>query len=217
MKITKKCKTIGLVLFCLVLIAWLFKWIDYLTTNDFIIEQFSNNFGNISGKQSNTVDLPLTTTYSCNNFCGPTSVCSITGQQCLSDVDCSGCNPESDPISYNYGSSSSSSSTSTSTSILGDNDAGKLTFGSTSPYSSLTSGYGTTQRVITSNMYSKPITPNFGTNNWSVAFKETDSLFNKRYKIGKLKFMPNYPERYSLTGEFVVDGPFASNATIPNT
>lgn len=211
MKITKKCKTIGLVLFCLVLIAWLFKWIDYLTNNDFIIEQFDNNFGNVSGNISHTVDLPLTTTYSCNNFCGPTSVCSITGQQCLSDVDCSGCNPESDPISYKSG------STSNSTSVLGDNDAGKLTFGSTSPYSSLTSGYGTTQRVITSNMYSKPITPNFGTNNWSIAFNETDSLFNKRYKPGKLQFMPNYPERYSLTGDFIVDGPFASNASIPNT
>jgi len=209
MKIIQKYKTIGIVLFCLVLIAVLFKWIDYLTTNDFIIEQFSNNFGNVSGNTNHRVDLPLTTTYSCNNFCGPTSVCSITGQQCLSDVDCSGCNPESDPISYNY--------TSSSTSILGDNDAGKLTFGSTSPYSPLTSGYGTKQRVITSNMYSKPITPNFGTNNWSVAFKETDSLFNKRYKPGKLKFMPNYPERYSLTGDFILDGPFASNATIPNT
>ena len=211
MKITKKYKTIGLVLFCLVLIGWLFKWIDYLTNNDFIIEQFDNNFGNVSGNISHTVDLPLTTTYSCNNFCGPTSVCSITGQQCLSDVDCSGCNPESDPISYKSG------STSNSTSVLGDNDAGKLTFGSTSPYSSLTSGYGTTQRVITSNMYSKPITPNFGTNNWSIAFNETDSLFNKRYKPGKLQFMPNYPERYSLTGDFIVDGPFASNASIPNT
>ena len=209
MKITKKYKTIGLVLFCLVLIGWLFKWIDYLTNNDFIIEQFDNNFGNVSEKTSHTVDLPLTTTYSCKNFCGPTSVCSITGQQCLSDVDCSGCNPDSDPISYNSGSSS--------TSVLGDNDAGKLTFGSTSPYSPLTSGYGTKQRVITSNMYSKPITPNFGTNNWSIAFNETDSLFNKRYKPGKLQFMPNYPERYSLTGDFIVDGPFASNASIPNT
>ena len=215
MKIIKKYKTIGIVLFCLTLFAVLFKWIDYLTTNNFIIEQFSNNFGNVSGNTNHRVDLPLTTTYSCNNFCGPTSICSITGQQCLTDVDCSGCNPESDPISYNYG--STSTSTSTSTSILGDNDAGKLTFGSTSPYSPLTSGYGTKQRVITSNMYSKPITPNFGTNNWSVAFKETDSLFNKRYKPEKLKFMPNYPERYSLTGDFIVDGPFASNATIPNT
>jgi hypothetical protein len=28
--------------------------------------------------------------------------------------------------------------------------------------------------------------------------------------------MPNYPERYSLTGEFIEDGPFASNSFIPN-
>ena len=209
MKIIKKYKTICVIFFCLVLIALLFKWINYLTNNDFIIEQFANQFGNVSGKYSHTVDLPLTTTYSCNNFCGPTSVCSITGQQCLADVDCSGCNPDSDPISYK--------SVSSSTSVLGDNDSGKLTFGSTSPYSPLTSGYGTKQRVITSNMYSKPITPNFGINNWSLAFNETDSLFNKRYKPGKLKLMPNYPERYSLTGDFIVDGPLASNATIPNT
>jgi len=209
MKIIKKYKTICVIFFCLVLIALLFKWINYLTNNDFIIEQFANQFGNVSGKYSHTVDLPLTTTYSCNNFCGPTSVCSITGQQCLADVDCSGCNPDSDPISYK--------SVSSSTSVLGDNDSGKLTFGSTSPYSPLTSGYGTKQRVITSNMYSKPITPNFGINNWSLAFNQTESLFNKRYKPGKLKLMPNYPERYSLTGDFIVDGPLASNATIPNT
>jgi len=29
--------------------------------------------------------------------------------------------------------------------------------------------------------------------------------------------MPNYPQRYSFTGEFIEDGPFASNATIPPT
>ena len=207
MKIIQKYKTIGIILFLLILIVFLFKWIDYLTNNNYVIEKFTNNFGNVSKNTNHNVNLPLTTTYSCNNFCGPTSVCSITGQQCLADIDCSGCDPNKDKISYN--------SSYNSTSILGNNDAGKLTFGSTTPYSPLTSGYGTKQRIITSNMYSKPITPNFGVNNWSLAFNETYSLFNKRYKPGKLQFMPNYPERYSLTGDFIDDGPFASNATLP--
>lgn len=46
-----------------------------------------------SPSYSHTVDLPLTTTISCNNFCGPQSKCAITGTQCTSDVDCSGCQP----------------------------------------------------------------------------------------------------------------------------
>ena len=37
------------------------------------------------------VDLPLTTNYSCQNFCGPPSRCSITGEKCMSDKDCIGC------------------------------------------------------------------------------------------------------------------------------
>jgi hypothetical protein len=39
------------------------------------------------------VNLPLTDTYSCQNFCGPTARCSVTGQQCSADIDCPGCNP----------------------------------------------------------------------------------------------------------------------------
>ena len=27
--------------------------------------------------------------------------------------------------------------------------------------------------------------------------------------------MPDYPKRYTLTGEFIEDGPYASNAPIP--
>jgi hypothetical protein len=32
-----------------------------------------------------TVDLPINTTASCSNFCGPQSTCAITGEQCSSD------------------------------------------------------------------------------------------------------------------------------------
>ena len=208
MNMMKKYKTIGVVLFCIVIIYSTFRWRNYLTQNFLIAEMFTNNNDNTSGNTGNSVDLPLTTTYSCKNFCGPRSICSITGKQCLSDVDCSGCDPATDPIS--------TISPSGGGSILGDEDSGKLTFGANSQYSSLTDGYGTKQREITSNMYSKPISPNLGTNKWSDTFNQQQKLFNKRYKPDQIQGMPNYPKRYSLTGTFVDDGPFASNSNLPS-
>jgi hypothetical protein len=63
-------------------------------------------------------------------------------------------------------------------------------------------------------MFSKPSTANFGVNTWMASFNEDKSLFDKRYKPTNQKYMPDYPKRYSLTGEFIEDGPFASNAPI---
>jgi hypothetical protein len=192
-----------------ILVVSIFKWIDYLASNKYVIECFTS--GTVSeeagGLTSHTVDLPLTTTYSCQNFCGPTARCSITGQQCFADIDCPGCQPYSPPLKREDASGC----------IPGDNDAGKLTWGVTPRYSPLTSGYGTHEAVITSNMYSRPAMPNFGVNTWLSEFNEEDALFNKRYKPYGLTYMPNYPERYSLTGEFIEDGPFPSNATLPST
>ena len=50
---------------------------------------------------------------------------------------------------------------------------------------------------------------------WSQEFNEDQKLFDQRYKPSGLQYMPDYPKRYSLTGEFIEDGPFASNAPIP--
>ena len=196
---TLLCVTIGFIL-----IIAIFKWIDYLTANKFIMECFTPGpvQEESGGATSYTVDLPLTTTYSCNNFCGPLARCSITGQQCTADIDCPGCQPYSPPLKK------------TPDCIPGDNDAGKLTVGVTPRYSPLTSGYGTQERVITSNMFAKPAEPNFGVNTWMAEFKEDEALFDKRYKPSRLTYMPDYPERYSLTGEFIEDGPYASNAPI---
>jgi hypothetical protein len=190
-----------LIITSLILIILIFQWINYLTENNFIVECFTQD--HTSEKYSHTVDLPLTTTYSCSNFCGPTSRCSITGQQCSADIDCPGCQPII-----------SSSSKSNTTCVEGNNDAGKLTGGVTPNYSSLTNGYGTQETVITSNMFSKPLLPNFGINTWKGTFNQGVNLFNKRYKPSKSQQTINYPERYSLTGEFIDDGPFASNAPI---
>jgi hypothetical protein len=190
---------VSLVLFILILL-----WINYLTNNDYIMECFTNNVIPESSKTSHTVNLPLTTTYSCKNFCGPTARCSITGQQCLSDIDCPGCQPYSPPLSKTN-----------SASVPAANDAGKLTVGVSPQYSPLTSGYGTKELVITKDMYSKPASPNFGVDIWTKDFDESKKLFDKRYKPPQLPYMPNYPKRYSLSGEFIEDGPFPSNAPLP--
>lgn len=190
---------------CITFILFIFimKWIDYLTKNNYIVECFTNGPIMESSNTSHTVNLPLTTQYSCKNFCGPTARCSMTGQQCLSDIDCPGCQPYSPPLPK------------TSASVPAANDAGKLTVGVTPTYSPLTSGYGTHELIITKNINSKAPAANFGVDIWSKDFDESKKLFDKRYKPPQIQFMPDYPKRYSLTGEFIEDGPFASNAPLP--
>jgi hypothetical protein len=189
-----------------ILVIAIFKWSDYLSNNNYIMECFTNGHINekYDGSTTHSVDLPLTTSYSCKNFCGPTSRCSITGQQCFTDIDCPGCQPYSPPLPKN-----------THDNVQGDNDAGKLTWGATPQYSPLTSGYGTKETIVTSNYFAKPDMPNFGVNIWITSFNDDMALFNKRYKPPQMQNMPDYQERYSLTGQFIEDGPFASNATLP--
>ena len=190
---------IFLPLFALILLFIIFNMINYLVKDKYIVECFTNGPVQEDSKTSHTVNLPLNTTYSCQNFCGPTARCAITGQQCLSDIDCPGCQPYSPPLPK------------TKDCIPGNNDAGKLTSGVTPTYSPLTSGYGTRERVITKDLYSKPSQANFGYNTWRQSFNEEQELFNKRYRPNQLQFMPNYPQMYSITGEFTGDGPLPSN------
>lgn len=179
-----------------ILLYLLFNMIDFLSAEGYIVECFTNQERN---NASHTVDLPLTNTVSCQNFCSPTSRCAITGQQCFTDIDCPGCQPTT-PFSKK-----------TKGCIPGDNSAGKLTVGVTPQYSSLTSGYGTQKAIITDKLYGKPSQPNFGVDTWRKSFNEGQDLFNKRYKTNQLQFMPNYPQMYSITGEFIGDGPLPSN------
>lgn len=206
MKISQKSYMyIFLIVVSFILFISIFKWIDYLSNNKYIVECFSNAgpvqediYGNTT---SHTVDLPLTTTYSCKNFCGPTSRCSITGQQCFTDIDCPGCKPYTPPLPKN------------DIAVSGDDDAGKLTIGVTPQYSSLTAGYGTKARIITDNVFSKPSQANFGVNTWSSSSNQVFQLYKDRYvPPPTLEYMPSYSKRYSLTGEFIENGPIASNA-----
>lgn len=181
-----------------VLFIIIYKWSHFLAINKYIVECFSDMPEGI--KTSHTVNLPLTTTYSCKNFCGPSARCSITGQQCLADIDCTGCQPYSPPLPKN------------DVCISGDDDAGKLTLGITPQYSSLTVGYGTKAAIITDNLFSKPSQANFGVDTWTASSKQVENLYNKRYKPpSNLTYMPSYTPRYSLTGEFIEEGPLASN------
>jgi len=98
--------------------------------------------------------------------------------------------------------------------VPGENDAGKLTWGVTPTYSTLTTDIGTQAKLFTSNKDKLEAAPqaSFGVNTWITAFNGGQQLFDERYKPAGLKFMPNYEKRYSATGQFIDDGPLASNA-----
>jgi len=185
-----------LLLSALILLFIVFKMIHYLAAEKYIVEDFDSNKND---KTSHTVNLPLTTSYSCQNFCGPNSRCAITGQQCFTDIDCPGCQPYSPPLPK------------TKDCIPGASNAGKLTVGVSPTYSPLTTGYGTREKIITDDMYAEPPQANFGVDTWGKSFNEGQKLFNRRYKPDQLQFMPNYPSMYSITGEFIGDGPLPSN------
>jgi hypothetical protein len=203
MLIPKKYNNLLLLLFCIVLVLLIFKWINYLSKNKYIIECFNTQYipeDITGGSTSHSVNLPLTTRYSCKNFCGPTARCAITGQQCFTDIDCPGCQPYSPPLPKSRGC------------IPGDDDAGKLTYNIVPRYSPLTNGYGTKETIVSNDVFSKPYEANFGINTWRSSFNEGNKLFDARYKPPSLKFMPKYKNTYSLTGEFIEDGPLPSNA-----
>jgi len=189
-----------------ILLLVIFRMIDYLAADKYIVESFYSRENN-TDNTTHTVDLPLNTTYSCKNFCGPTARCAITGQQCLADIDCPGCQPYSSSLSK----SKTNLLSKTQECVPGTNDAGKLTVGVTPNYSPLTSGYGTREKIITNDMYAQPPQPNFGVDTWGKSFNEGQELFNRRYKPNQLEFMPNYPVTYGVTGEFITDGPLPSN------
>ena len=182
-----------------ILMIVIFKWISYLSINKYIVESFDQS--------SHTVDMPLTTTYSCSNFCGPTSRCAKTGQQCFTDIDCPGCQPQTN--------NQSNSTSKNSGNIVGDNAAGKLTFSMTPQYSTLTTDMGTRSMPFLGKDFSKTPSPTFGINTWRASFDAEQKLFDKRYKPpSNLTNMPSYPQRYSVTGDFIEDGPLASNSLL---
>ena len=153
---------------------------------------------------SHSVDLPINTTYSCENMCGPMARCSITGEQCLSDIDCYGCNPIKKQDQKQEQNQKKHAD------IRGQNDAGKLTTQVTPMYSVLTTDIGT-QATLINDKFAPPPQYNQGVNTWRETFNVGQELFDKRYNPGSIPYMPTYPDRVTLSGQFIDNGPLASN------
>lgn len=202
-------KIILLAIISAALLIYVFSMINYLTKNNYISSSFKReNFEPSSmikerydGSTTHTVNLPINTSYSCDNFCGPTARCSKTGQQCFADIDCPGCQPYTPPLPP-----------SSSECVKGNDEGGRMIYNQNPQYSALTTDIGTRARIISENLFGKPAQANFGINTWKKQSEEEQKLFDKRYKPPQLKYMPDYSKRYSLTGDFMEDGPPPANA-----
>ena len=165
---------------------------------------------------SHTVDMPLTTTTSCTNFCGPQSQCAKTRDQCTSDVDCPGCQPVLPPEDK-----------SPTKDVPGQNDAGKLGYFAPQ-YSTLTTDIGTqaafyypASKISPGSKTAKVAQQQQSEIGLTAAGKEGQRLFNKKNaylrRQGRWKYEPKYPPRDSATGLFLdEDGPLAANAYLSN-
>lgn len=197
--------TIQLALISLLLFVLIFKWIHYLSTNNYVRynEGMVNNGDNNNTMiHTYTVDMPLNTTGTCKNMCGPPNRCSITGQQCMADVDCPGCEQPT----------TSSGASEATQEVMGENDSGKLSTAMTPNYSELTSDIGSRARLITADKYEKSMSPYRGINTWDAQFNLSRKLFDDRYKPAGIRGMPSYRKQYSLSGSFDENGPLASNS-----
>jgi hypothetical protein len=193
---------------CLILFIIILKWIDYLIFNDYIKECFQNfyKYDPNTPLTNHTVNLPINTTFQCNNFCGPQSQCSITREQCTSDVDCYGCQPKfvtpGKIIDEN---------------IRGQNDAGKLTYNQTPTYSELTTDIGTQSSLYGKKLGSVPKMYE-GVDLWTPSYDAGMKIFDKKMSYiysaepSQFRYMPTYPTRESVTGLFLDNGPIESNA-----
>jgi len=173
---------------------------SYMFRNHYISENFT------SGTTHN-VNLPLTTTTSCKNMCGPPGRCSITGTQCLSDIDCYGCRPNTSPDLSNTFFLENKF-------IIGDDAAGKKSY--LAPmYSPLTHDTSYNAKVMISDPYSSPPEAYPGFDTWTSKAADMREIYDFTYLPSvDTPYMSKYPMRYSVTGQFRNTGPFASNASL---
>jgi hypothetical protein len=187
----------------LFLFIWVVNWISQ--ESNYIIKEAYTGIGLYkdtgSPNTSHSVDLPINNTLDCQNMCSPLARCYKSGQQCTSDIDCPGCNPydpnEEYEISYLK-------------EYRGQNDAGKLSYYAPQ-YSVLTTDIGSKAKLIGDKLSTAP-QYDIGVNIWRDDFDEGQALFDKRYYSGSIPFTPIYPERKTLSGEFIDNGPLAANA-----
>ena len=178
---------------------------------------------------SHTVNLPINTTFECENKCMPPARCSITGQQCSSDIDCCGCNPNSKKIQQLLEEGVD----------LNDinNEVGSIDkfvegffpkkLGEGFSANQLKSAYGNDAKNKVTDLdlfteerdqFSKPPQYYLGEDMWSKSFYEGAKLFNDAHdpNIQKARyaggpdpgqFQLKYPDRTTLSGLFVENGP----------
>jgi hypothetical protein len=185
------------ILISLILYYVLILWGVLLVNNNYIHEKFQPN-----------VDVPLTSKYSCSNFCGPNAECAFSREQCSTDYDCQGCKPKQKK-DYTYQSKD----------VPGDDDAGKMTFSQTPQYSSLTNDFGTRSSIIMSKTDSVPQL-NLGVDTWTKSFNQGMNYYlksqidNEKELNYDFEFEQHYPTTESITGLFVTSDIPASNSDL---
>ena len=212
--ITKTAINIILLVISVFMFMGIIKWGSYLIKYKPCVNKIKEGFDMYAQptidmgtpETSHTVNLPINTTFSCENMCGPLARCSKTGEQCTSDVDCYGCQPKVYEPAY------------TKKNVGGQNDAGKLTAGITPRYSVLTTDIGTQAKLYGKGENLMPMQYFKGVNELRKSFDAGMELYNKKFNpnIQVLPFLPKYPPRPSLSGEFIDDGPLAANAFLSN-
>jgi len=186
-------------LFCIILFWFI---VFYVSSNYAIIESMDIIYSpydiNIS-KTNHNVDLPINTIYSCQNMCGPQSQCSITREQCTSDIDCYGCQPPKH--------------------IKGYNGDGRLVYNQNPQYSALTTDIGTNATFYNKQNIKVP-KPYLGVDQWmnsaNVGMQFFYKAMNYPYFTNPNKFinLPEYKVRESVTGLFEDYGPLSANAKL---
>ena len=192
--------------FICIFLFWLI--INYVSKNYIIIESFDSVYSAYdinTSKTSHNVNLPINTTYTCNNFCGPNAQCSITREQCTSDIDCYGCQPITNKKNTKE------------VDVDGYNDAGRLIYNQNPQYSTLTTDIGT-RAAFFNKPYSKVPKPYLGVDKWmnsataGMQFYYKAQNYDYLTQPNKFTNLPDYPVRESATGIFEDYGPIAANA-----
>jgi hypothetical protein len=138
-------------------------------------------------------DMPINTTHS--YICSTQNICYITGEQCISDIDCHGC------------STTQNTNKSYHNKIVAYNDSGKST--DNMPESSvLLTDIGTKAYQFPNKKNSPSDSYNKGKNTWRFDYEKY--LYDKKYNPSNNQ--PNYNTIPTLSGEFTYTGPSPYNS-----